>query len=74
MSTFLDPRFKQLGFSNSVITENVKKYLTEMIVEKITKETRERQKNNSEKTQKEKETRKAENVDVSSDQGLLGSL
>lgn len=41
--TFLDPKFKQLAYSNSSIADNVKKQLIGIVAERITKETREGQ-------------------------------
>lgn len=41
--TFLDPRFKYLGFSKDILAENVKKRIIPLIAEKITFKTQERQ-------------------------------
>lgn len=48
--TFLDPKFKQLAFSNPSIADNVKKQLMAIVAERITKESRGRQTKTNEYT------------------------
>ncbi|CAH2010746.1 unnamed protein product [Acanthoscelides obtectus] len=53
VSTYLDPRFKNLAFRNHYTADDIKKTVTEIIVEKINEVTRENQKKPEEQLIKE---------------------